>query len=75
MAINANSPWTDILSADQIAALYALTATLDARFAASEREFWESRTAAELRSLKAGAWDANDSTTYQMARSYLAVLA
>lgn len=69
-----NSPWTDILSAEQIAAYHARTAELDRGFAARDKAFWEGRTAAQLSSLRAGAWDANDSTTYQLARSYIAMV-
>jgi hypothetical protein len=69
----AMNTWTDILTADQLAAKYAFTATLDPRFAAEDRKFWESRTVAQLHGLKAGAWNCNEGETYQKARSYLAL--
>jgi hypothetical protein len=65
--------WTDILTPAQLAANYALTATLDPVFAIQEKEFWESRSVAQLHSIRYGAWYANDNHGYQMARSYLAL--
>jgi len=66
------SQWSHVLSAAELAAHYELTASLDPSFARRERDFYESRTAPELRALQAGAWNACQADTYQMARSYLA---
>lgn len=44
----AKSPWVDILTTGELDARYALTASLDPRFAASQRRWYEARTAAEL---------------------------
>lgn len=65
--------WTETLDASGLAAHYAVTAKLDPRFAREEREFYETRSAAQLRALAAGAWNANNSTGYMLARSYLAM--
>jgi hypothetical protein len=67
------SPWIYILSAAELKAHYALTAKLDPRFAKQEREFYEGRTVPQLHVIKAGAWNANELTSYQLARSYLAL--
>lgn len=66
------SQWSVVLSGAQLDALHALTASLDPRFAAGERAFYLSRTPAQLRTLAVQAWDANEPTTYQLARSYAA---
>jgi hypothetical protein len=66
--------WGETLSAEQLEARYALTASLDPVFARDDRQYWESRTASQLRTLAAGAWCANQGEQYQMARTYLAVL-
>lgn len=66
------SPWKDILTLAQIAVHHALNASIDPAFAARNRAFYESRTLSQLRALSDGAWAANDSTIYQMARSYAA---
>ena len=67
------SAWNTILTAAELDAHYALTASLDPRFAKSERDFYESRTINQLRVLAAQAWDCNEPTGYQLARSYLAL--
>lgn len=67
------SQWSHILTADELDARFALTASLDARFARSQREWYETRTVNELRSAMNGAWNANDSDGYQLARSFLAL--
>jgi hypothetical protein len=64
------SAWNTILTAAELNAYYALTASLDLRFAKDERTFYESRTPAQLQVLAAQAWDCCDPTGYQMARSY-----
>lgn len=64
--------WTDILSEAGLDARHARYAEIDPRFAKSQREFYEGRTAAQLKGLEHGAWMANDSDGYQLARSYLA---
>lgn len=67
------SQWSHVLNAAEIAARFTLTASLDPRFARSQREWYETRTASELRSAMNGAWNANDSDGYQLARSFLAM--
>ncbi len=67
------SQWSHILSASELDSFHALTASLDPAFADSERAFYLSRTKAQLGSLAAGAWYANEPTGYQLARSYLAM--
>jgi len=67
------SAWNTILTAPELDAHYALTASLDPHFAKGERTFYESRTPTQLRVLAAQAWDCNDPTGYQLARSYLAL--
>ena len=64
------SPWNTVLTPAELDAHYALTASLDPRFAAGERAFYESRTSVQLRVLAAQAWDCCEPTSYQMARSY-----
>jgi hypothetical protein len=68
-----NSPWTDILTAEELETKYAATAKLDAAFAARSKAFWEIQSVAALRGLRAGAWTANDAEGYRMASSYLAL--
>jgi hypothetical protein len=67
------SQWTRILTAAELDTLFALTAKLDPRFARQQREWYEARTVQELRSHMNGAWNANDSDGYQMARSFIAL--
>jgi hypothetical protein len=67
--------WNSVLTTEQMEAQYALTASIDPSFARADRQFWESRTAPQLRALKAGAWDACEPDTYQRAASYLALSA
>jgi hypothetical protein len=67
------SQWNEILTAEQLAAHYAMTGKIDTRFAMSEQEFYSTRSIAQLRALSCGAWTANDAYGYQMARSYLAL--
>jgi hypothetical protein len=68
-----NCRWSKLLSAAEIEADFALTASLDPVFASASRTFWATRSAGELRVLRDGAWLANDPDTYQMARSLLAL--
>lgn len=68
------SQWLKVLSPAEIDAYHALTATLDPAFAKREKEFYLSQTSDRLRVLAAQSWNANDSTGYQMARSYAARL-
>jgi hypothetical protein len=67
------SDWHHIKSRTELEASWKLTASLDPAFANSERDFWESRTVAQLESLRAGAYRANDVTGYSLARAYLAI--
>lgn len=66
--------WTDLMSAEQIEAMHALTASLDPRFAAGNRKFYETRSANQLRVLSRQAWDCNEPDAYCLARSYLALI-
>lgn len=67
------SPWTAILTAEQIDARFAAMAIVDPRMARESKAWWATRTPAQLRTLKAGAWDSNQSEQYQLAASYLAL--
>ncbi len=67
------SQWNELLSHEQLDSLFALTSKLDPSFAISERQFYATRSVAQLRSLSAGAWDAHEPHAYQIARSYLAL--
>jgi hypothetical protein len=67
------SQWSKILTPAEIDAYHALIARLDAAFATGDRKWWMSRTADELRAEAAASWNANTPTTYQLARSYLAM--
>lgn len=69
------SPWNTILTDAELTARYALTASLDPSFARREREFYESRTAADLRALRTQAWNATQAESYQLAQTYLAKFA
>jgi hypothetical protein len=66
--------WTDLLNRQEIEAQFALTASIDPRFARSQREFYESRTAAQLGALAQQAWNCNEADNYQLARSYAALM-
>ena len=68
------SQWSHILTPAELEAHHALTASIDPRFAAGERAFYEGRTANQLRVLAAQAWDCCEPTGYQMARSYAALM-
>lgn len=67
--------WKDILTVDQIVERHELTAKIDPSFARDEREFWETRIPFQLRAMVAQAWDCNDPSQYQLARSYAALRA
>ena len=69
-----NNQWSHILTAAELDAHWALTAKLDPRFARQCREFYESRTASQLRVLVAQSWDCCEPTGYQLARSHAALL-
>lgn len=66
------SKWVDILTVEELDALYALTAKIDPSFARQDREWWESRSIAQLSALKHQAWLTNDADQFQRAGSYLA---
>ena len=66
--------WHHILTADELTSSYALTAKLDPAFAAQARAFYDSRSAAQLDVLAAQAWNGNNPTSYQLARSHRALL-
>lgn len=72
---NCKNQWGEILDQSKIDARHALTASIDPRFAAADRAFYESRTASDLRVLVSQAWNCNEPTAYQIARSYLALRA
>ena len=65
-----SSPWNTILTAQELDAHYAITASLDPRFAREQRAFYEGRTLNQLRVHATQAWDCCEPTSYQMARSY-----
>lgn len=67
--------WNKILTAAELEAHHALTASIDPAFARKERAFYASRTPAQLEGLAAGAWYANEPTGYMLAKSYLAAVA
>lgn len=67
------SQWTDILSAAELDAQYALTASLDPAFARRQREFYEGRTVPQLQALATQAWNCCDPDGYQLARSHAAL--
>lgn len=64
--------WNTILTADELSANYALTATIDPVFAKKQREFYATRTDNELKALINQSWNCNDADGYQRARSHLA---
>jgi len=68
------SQWSKILNAAELAAYHARTAQLDPLFAAKQRAFYEGRTADQLDTLTHQAWEGNNADTYQLARSYRALL-
>lgn len=70
-----SSPWTTLLTAADLDARYALTASLDPAFARREREFYESRSANQLRALRTQAWNCSEGDAYQLAQTYLARVA
>lgn len=65
--------WHQILTREELEAHHALTASLDPRFARREREFYSTRTASQLRTLAAQAWNGNLRDGYVLARSYAAI--
>lgn len=64
--------WTHTLTAAELEARYALTASLDPAFARREREFYERCTVNDLRALRTQAWNATQPDAYQLAQTYLA---
>lgn len=67
------SQWSKVLNAAEIEAQFAFTAKLDPSFARGQREWYNTRTINELRSAMTGAWNCNESESYQLARSFLAI--
>lgn len=67
------SQWTDILSAAELDAQYALTASLNPAFARLQREFYEGRTVPQLQAFATQAWNCGDPDGYQLARSHAAL--
>jgi len=65
--------WNTILTAADLDAFHRNGH--DLAFASRERAFYQSRTAAQLASLAAQAWNANERTAYVLARSYAALAA
>lgn len=65
------SQWSEVLNENQIEERFKLTSSIDASFAVKQKEFYESRSESELRSLAVGCWNANDADGYQLAKSYL----
>jgi len=68
------SQWSEILNAAQLKAYHARTAQLDPAFAAKQAAFYESRSADQLDVLTSQAWESNTPDTYQLARSYRALI-
>lgn len=68
------SPWNTILTTQELDVHYALTASIDPRFAREECAFYESRTLNQLKALAAQAWDCCEPGGYQIARSYAALM-
>jgi hypothetical protein len=68
---SSKSHWVYIPTEAEMNARYDLTASLDFGFAKREREFYEKRTARELKGDITAAWYANDGGTFQRARYYL----
>lgn len=68
------SPWSHILTPEEIDAYHALTASIDPRFARAERAEYQAMTAAQLRVAMSRAWLCNEACRYQLARSYLAMI-
>lgn len=71
LKLSYSNPWGHVMTAEEIEAYHALTASLDPRFAASERQWYEGRTANQLKADMASAWWGNLASSYQLARSYL----
>lgn len=67
------SHWNDVLSADEIDALHDMTEQLDRNFATDERAYYATATHQQLRNQMVRAWYSNDGSSYQMARSHLAL--
>lgn len=67
------SQWSHILTAAELDEQFALTASLDPSFARQQREWYETRTIAQLKGAAAGAWTANEPDGYQLARSFIAL--
>lgn len=67
------SHWVDVLDVPALEARFALTASLDPRFARAERAFYQGRTVNDLKALAHQAWLCCEGDAYQLARSYLAL--
>jgi hypothetical protein len=67
------SLWNTILTADELDARWARMAALDAAFAARAKDFWKSRTPAQLDALADQAWLTSDDEQHMVARSYRAI--
>lgn len=63
--------WNETYTAAELESRFELTASLDRRFAIGERDFYQTRTAQQLKTLASYAWNANDRDGYVMAQSYL----
>lgn len=69
--ILAKGQWSHVLTAEEIEVFHVLTESLDPAFAARERKWFATQTAARLQSDMRSAWYANIPGEYQMNRSYL----
>lgn len=67
------SHWSHLLTRAEIDAQRATAAALDPAYARRDAEWWDSRTDAQLRAARVGAWDCNEGGTFQMASSLLAL--
>lgn len=69
-----NCHWSKLLSKEEIEARFALTASLDPRFAAQERTFYETRTVRQLEYIAAQSWATNEGEYFQLTKSLIAFM-
>ena len=65
------SLWRGPYSLNRANELHELTARIDPGHAKLSREFWESRTANQLRVLRDQAWNCADGTQWMLANCYI----
>ena len=69
----AMSHWSTILNAEQLQEHFMRYRYNDPHWHDTRRDWWMSRTAAQLDAERAGAWCCNDGESYMLARSLLAI--